>query len=54
MWLWPIFKFWTFSPLGWALAVVWNVCEICHCKVPFAPKVFEIIIGYKGEKINDD
>lgn len=50
LWLWPIARFWTFSPLGWILAVIWNISELLHVKMPFAPWAFGVIIGHKGEK----
>lgn len=52
LWLWPIFKFWTFSPQGWILAVVWNIFELSHKRMPYAEKAFDIIIGIKGNKVN--
>lgn len=54
MWLWPVLKFWTFSPQGWVLALVWNMFEILHLKMPFAGWAFGVIIRYKGEKVGGD
>ncbi len=50
LWLWPITKFWAFTPLGWILAVIWNISELLHVRMPFAGAAFGIIIGRKGEK----
>jgi hypothetical protein len=44
---WPLLKFWTYTPLGWCAAVLWNCCEFLHVRVPFAPHVFGLIIGSK-------
>ena len=53
MFIWPLSKFWTYTPQGWALAVVWNVCELYRLPVPCAPWVFGVIVGRKGTKIED-
>lgn len=50
-WLWPIGRFWTFTPLGWVLAVIWNMSEVLHVRMPFAPWAFGVIIGKKGKKV---
>ncbi len=50
LWLWPIGQFWTFSPLGWVLAVIWNISELSNIRMPFAPWAFGVIIGRKGKK----
>jgi len=50
MWLWPLGKPWVYSPLGYALAVIWNVCELLRVRVPFASWTFGVIIGCKGHK----
>ncbi|HDL7686837.1 TPA: hypothetical protein U5D73_000737 [Yersinia enterocolitica] len=52
-WLWPIGRFWTFTPLGWLLAVIWNICELLHLKMPYAPAAFGLIIGCRGKKVKD-
>lgn len=51
LWVWPIHKFWTFSPQGWVLAVIWNVFELCHKPMPYAGKAFGVIIGKPGKRI---
>ncbi len=51
LWLWPIGRFWTFTPLGWLLAVIWNICELLHLKMPCAPWAFGVIIGCKGSPV---
>lgn len=50
-WIWPISRFWTFTPCGWALAVVWNVCEFMKIRMPHAEKAFGVIIGRKGKRV---
>ncbi|MEX2986861.1 hypothetical protein [Serratia fonticola] len=54
MWLWPIAKFWTFTPQGWLLAIAWNVCELLKIRMPYAEKAFGVIIGRKGKKVVRD
>ena len=52
MFLWPLMRFWTYSPLGWLLAVIWNMGELMGCQMPFAGGAFGIICGYQGKKVN--
>ena len=52
MWIWPVWKFWTFSPLGWVLAVMWNLSEYIKKPLPFAGWAFGIICGSKGKKVS--
>lgn len=54
MWIWPLLKFWEYSPQGFVLAVIWNCCEFAHIRMPFAPKAFEIITQKKGERKSHD
>lgn len=51
MWLWPLHRFWTFAPLGWLLAGIWNVCELARVPCPMAPQAFGIIMGVKSQKV---
>lgn len=48
--IFPIWKFWTFSPLGLVAACLWNACELLHVRCPFAPQMFGLIIGAKPRK----
>lgn len=50
MFLWPVTRFWTFSPQGWVCAVLWNAAEILHIRLPYADRLFNVIIGVKGKK----
>lgn len=50
-WIWPVTRFWTFSPQGWALAVIWNCYEYAGKPMPHAGKAFGVIIGRKGKQI---
>lgn len=50
MFLWPLQRFWTYTPHGWLLAVVWNLGELFHVSLGnWAPHMFGIIIDAKGE-----
>lgn len=51
MFIWPLWKFWTYSPLGFVCAVVWNMCEILHIRCPFAGFMFGKINGLKGKRV---
>lgn len=50
-WIWPVTKFWNYSPLGWLLAIAWNMTEYMGIKMPYAPVVFGIIIGKGAKKV---
>lgn len=49
--IFPLWRFWTYSPHGFLAAIVWNTCEMLHVRCPFAPVLFGWIIGSKGRKI---
>jgi hypothetical protein len=51
MWIWPVAKFWTFTPYAWVWAVAWNISEILGVRLPFAGYAFGIIMGHKGARI---
>lgn len=48
--IWPLWRFWAYTPLGFVCAVIWNACEIAGVSVPAAPWVFGKIINAKGER----
>lgn len=50
MWIWPVQKFWTFTPFGWCLAIIWNICEFIGVSMPFAPYAFGLIIGRRPRR----
>lgn len=50
MWLWPLTKPWEYSPLGYVLAVAWNITEILGIKMPYPGWCFGKIIGVKGKR----
>lgn len=50
-WLWSLYKPWQYSPLGYVLAVVWNITEYMGVRMPFAPYAFGIILGKSGNKV---
>jgi hypothetical protein len=52
MFLWPVTRFWTFSPLAWFCAVLWNAAEILHIRLPYADHLFNVIMGIKGKKVD--
>lgn len=48
--IFPLLKFWTYSPIGYAAAVIWNTSEILGVGCPFAPTMFGLIVGAKPVK----
>lgn len=46
--LFPLWKFWTYTPWGFAAAIVWNTSEILGVSAPCAPTLFGWILGRKG------
>lgn len=50
--IFPLLKFWTYTPWGWVAAIVWNCCEIAGVRCPFAPTMFGWIIGSRGKKVD--
>lgn len=52
MWLWPTHKFWTFTPIEWIAAVIWNIAERFKIKsfAPLAPYFFGVVVGCKGKR----
>ncbi|MCA6114266.1 hypothetical protein J6524_04895 [Bradyrhizobium sp. WSM 1738] len=50
--IFPLWKFWTYSPLGFAAAVVWNVSELLGFPCPFAPTMFDWIMGAKPVRVH--
>lgn len=50
MFLWPVHRFWTFTPLQWLVGLAWNVSEILRVRMPFAPQAFGIMIGAKPQR----
>jgi hypothetical protein len=51
--LFPLLRFWTYTPWGWLAAVVWNISELLHIPLPgpVAPFLFGLIMGQPGERI---
>jgi len=49
--IFPLWKFWTYTPWGWVAALIWNCCEILHVRCPFAPFMFGLIMGAKGKRV---
>lgn len=50
-WYWPLERFWTFTPWGWAVAVIWNISELIGKPMPYAGEAFGVIIGCKGQRV---
>jgi hypothetical protein len=48
--MFPLTRFWTYTPWGWVAAIVWNSCEFLGVGCPFAPTLFGWIIGSKGRR----
>lgn len=49
--IWPIHRFWTFTPWQWLVACLWNVSEVTHIRLPNGVDswAFETIMGMKGK-----
>ena len=47
--IFPLWKFWTYTPWGFLAAIVWNSCEILRIRCPFPHIVFGLIIGKSGK-----
>lgn len=45
--IFPLWKFWTYTPWGFCAAIIWNCCEMAGVRVPYAPFVFGLIINRK-------
>ena len=43
--IFPLWKFWTYSPHGFVAAIIWNVSELLHVRCPFGPTLFGWILG---------
>ena len=45
---------WKTTPLQILATFIWNNCERFNIKCPFAPIIFSLIMGKKGERINKE
>lgn len=43
----PLLKFWTYSPIGYACAIAWNISELFGVACPFGGWAFGKIVGAK-------
>jgi len=50
-WLWPLHRFWLFSPWQWVLALYWNVSELVDGYTLGESWVRAQIIGKKDRQI---
>lgn len=48
--IFPLWKFWTYSPAGFFAALIWNTCELLRIPAPFAPQLFGLVMGRKARK----
>lgn len=48
--IFPLWKFWTYSPRGFLAAIIWNCCELLHIRCPYPHVLFGWIIGQKGHR----
>lgn len=48
--IFPLLKFWTYTPLGFLAAIVWNVCELLKIPAPKAHILFGLITNSKPVK----
>lgn len=51
MMIFPLLKFWAYSPLGFVAAVIWNLTEVFGIRNPFAPQIFGLILGGKSNRV---
>lgn len=49
--LFPLIRFWTYSPRGYFAAVIWNCSELIGFPCPFAPTLFGWITGASSKII---
>jgi len=47
--MFPLWKFWTYSPLGFGAAIIWNISELLRLPLPgnATPHLFGLIMGVK-------
>lgn len=48
--IFPLAKFWLYTPWGWCAAVLWNACELLRVPCPAAPFVFGLIMNVRGRR----
>lgn len=48
--IFPLWKFWTYTPWGFAAAIVWNVTEVNGIRCPFATALFGSIMDRPGKR----
>jgi hypothetical protein len=48
--IFPLWRFWTYSPIGFVAVVIWNASEITGLPCPFAPTMFGLIVGAKRRR----
>lgn len=49
--MWPVMKFWRFTPWALMLACIWNMFELIRKPMPFAPYAFGVICEHKGKAV---
>lgn len=48
--IFPLWRFWTFTPLQFGAAALWNCSEIIGKPCPFGATLFGVIMGAKGRR----
>lgn len=51
MFLWNLRNPLEYTPMGYFLAIIWNISELLNIKLPMAGWCFGKIINKKGDKI---
>lgn len=50
--IFPLAKFWTYSPHGFVAAIIWNLSELTGIPCPFAPTLFGWIMGASKRRVS--
>lgn len=45
--IFPLWKFWRYTPWGFAAAIIWNCCELARIRPPVPHILFGLIINRK-------
>ncbi len=50
--IFPLAKFWTYSPHGFVAAIAWNASEMIGIPCPFAPTLFGWIMDASKRRVS--
>ncbi len=50
--MFPLLRFWAYTPLGFVAACIWNVCELLRLRYPYAPYMLGAILNRKPTRID--